>query len=114
MVCDFFHPNVGGVENHIYMLSVRLMKRGHKVSLISPLRFDVSDMSPCAGHCSDAFVPSKQDRHSLASSWPKSILHPAPRSRFRRNAPKLPNILTIRTVHSFEGTHHHHTWTCSP
>jgi hypothetical protein len=33
MVCDFFHPNVGGVENHIYMLSVCLMKRGHKVSL---------------------------------------------------------------------------------
>lgn len=32
MVCDFFHPNVGGVENHIFMLSVGLMRKGHKVS----------------------------------------------------------------------------------
>jgi phosphatidylinositol N-acetylglucosaminyltransferase subunit A len=31
MICDFFHPNVGGVENHIYMLGVNLLKRGHKV-----------------------------------------------------------------------------------
>lgn len=33
MVSDFFHPNVGGVENHIYMLSATLLKRGHKVRL---------------------------------------------------------------------------------
>lgn len=32
MVSDFFHPDVGGVENHIYMLSIELIKRGHKVS----------------------------------------------------------------------------------
>lgn len=31
MICDFFHPAVGGVEKHIYMLSVNLMKQGHKV-----------------------------------------------------------------------------------
>jgi len=32
MVSDFFHPDVGGVENHIYMLSTELIKQGHKVS----------------------------------------------------------------------------------
>jgi phosphatidylinositol glycan class A protein len=31
MVSDFFHPDVGGVEGHIYSLSVELMRRGHKV-----------------------------------------------------------------------------------
>lgn len=31
MVSDFFHPGVGGVEGHIYMLSVTLMRMGHKV-----------------------------------------------------------------------------------
>ena len=45
MVCDFFHPNIGGVENHIYMLSVCLMKKGHKVSSYLPLR-DVSNIAP--------------------------------------------------------------------
>ncbi|KZT00660.1 glycosyltransferase family 4 protein [Laetiporus sulphureus 93-53] len=35
MVCDFFHPDVGGVENHIYMLSANLIRRGHKVVVIT-------------------------------------------------------------------------------
>jgi phosphatidylinositol N-acetylglucosaminyltransferase subunit A len=37
MVSDFFHPEVGGVENHIYMLSVTLMRMGHKVTLFFPV-----------------------------------------------------------------------------
>ncbi|KAJ3007552.1 hypothetical protein NUW54_g3508 [Trametes sanguinea] len=35
MVCDFFHPGVGGVENHIYMLSANLIRSGHKVIVIT-------------------------------------------------------------------------------
>lgn len=35
MVCDFFHPNIGGVENHIYILSVNLLRRGHKVVAVT-------------------------------------------------------------------------------
>ncbi|KAI0314868.1 GPI anchor biosynthesis-domain-containing protein, partial [Amylostereum chailletii] len=34
MISDFFHPNVGGVENHIYMLSANLIRMGHKASPI--------------------------------------------------------------------------------
>jgi len=33
MVSCFFHPNMGGVENHIYQLSQCLLARGHKVIL---------------------------------------------------------------------------------
>lgn len=35
MISDFFYPVVGGVENHIYMLSANLIKRGHKVQYFS-------------------------------------------------------------------------------
>ncbi|KAE8722790.1 Detected protein of confused Function [Hibiscus syriacus] len=31
MVSDFFYPNFGGVENHIYYLSQCLLKLGHKI-----------------------------------------------------------------------------------
>ncbi|XP_026765415.2 phosphatidylinositol N-acetylglucosaminyltransferase subunit A [Galleria mellonella] len=35
MASDFFYPNTGGVEEHIYNLSQCLMKRGHKVVVIT-------------------------------------------------------------------------------
>jgi len=35
MVSDFFYPNTGGVETHIYELSQSLIKRGHKVIVIT-------------------------------------------------------------------------------
>jgi len=31
MISDFFLPVIGGVEGHIYSLSVELLKRGHRV-----------------------------------------------------------------------------------
>ncbi|WMV44094.1 hypothetical protein MTR67_037479 [Solanum verrucosum] len=35
MVSDFFYPNFGGVENHIYYLSQCLIKEGHKVVVMT-------------------------------------------------------------------------------
>jgi len=35
MVSDFFFPNVGGVESHIFQLSQCLMERGHSVLVIT-------------------------------------------------------------------------------
>ncbi|KAK0740409.1 hypothetical protein B0T18DRAFT_417901 [Schizothecium vesticola] len=35
MVSDFFFPQPGGVESHIYQLSSKLMDRGHKVIIIT-------------------------------------------------------------------------------
>ncbi|KAJ9080048.1 Phosphatidylinositol N-acetylglucosaminyltransferase GPI3 subunit [Entomophthora muscae] len=35
LVSDFFYPNVGGVESHIYHLSQQLLQRGHKVIVIT-------------------------------------------------------------------------------
>lgn len=31
MASDFFYPNMGGVEEHIFNLSQCLIERGHKV-----------------------------------------------------------------------------------
>lgn len=35
MVSDFFYPNMGGVESHIYQLSQCLIEKGHKVVIVS-------------------------------------------------------------------------------
>lgn len=35
MVSDFFYPNQGGVESHIYHLSQCLINRGHKVIIVT-------------------------------------------------------------------------------
>ncbi|CAO1616554.1 unnamed protein product [Parajaminaea phylloscopi] len=35
MVSDFFYPNVGGVEGHIYAVSKELVARGHRVVVIT-------------------------------------------------------------------------------
>lgn len=35
MVCDFFFPQPGGVESHMYQLATKLIDRGHKVIIIT-------------------------------------------------------------------------------
>lgn len=35
MVSDFFYPNMGGVEEHIFNLSQCLMELGHKVVVLT-------------------------------------------------------------------------------
>eukprot|EP01017_Pseudomicrothorax_dubius_P037524 TRINITY_DN5511_c0_g1_i1.p1 TRINITY_DN5511_c0_g1~~TRINITY_DN5511_c0_g1_i1.p1 ORF type:complete len:369 (+),score=38.85 TRINITY_DN5511_c0_g1_i1:86-1192(+) len=35
MVCDFFYPRLGGVETHIFQLSLSLIQMGHKVIVIT-------------------------------------------------------------------------------
>lgn len=35
MVSDFFYPNMGGVESHIYQLSQCLLEKGHKVIIMT-------------------------------------------------------------------------------
>ncbi|RKP08669.1 hypothetical protein THASP1DRAFT_34611 [Thamnocephalis sphaerospora] len=35
MVSDFFYPNMGGVESHLFHLSQQLIRRGHKVIVVT-------------------------------------------------------------------------------
>ena len=50
MISDFFLPDVGGVENHIYILSTELLRRGHKVIILThshpPDRTGIRYLSP--------------------------------------------------------------------
>ncbi|PBK83481.1 glycosyltransferase family 4 protein [Armillaria gallica] len=61
MITDFFHPNVGGVESHVYMLSANLIKRGHKVIVIthshSPNRVGIRWLLPSLKVYYLPFVP---------------------------------------------------------
>ena len=34
-VCDYFYPNLGGVEMHMYQLGQCLIERGHKVVVLT-------------------------------------------------------------------------------
>jgi phosphatidylinositol N-acetylglucosaminyltransferase subunit A len=49
-VSDFFFPNIGGVESHIYYLSQRLVQNGNKVVIIThayPNRNGIRYLSSC-------------------------------------------------------------------
>ena len=35
LVSDFFFPNMGGVESHLFQLSQRLLERGHDVFIVT-------------------------------------------------------------------------------
>ena len=35
MICDFFYPSMGGVENHIYQTAQCLLRLGHKVVVVT-------------------------------------------------------------------------------
>ncbi|KAK8807347.1 hypothetical protein WA158_004106 [Blastocystis sp. Blastoise] len=35
IVCDFFYPQLGGVENHIWSLAQALIRKGHKVIILT-------------------------------------------------------------------------------
>ena len=35
LVSDFFYPNMGGVESHLYQLAQCLLEKGHKVIIVT-------------------------------------------------------------------------------
>ncbi|CAA0809784.1 UDP-Glycosyltransferase superfamily protein, partial [Striga hermonthica] len=59
MVSDFFFPNFGGVENHIYYLSQCLMKLGHKVVVMTHAYNNRSGVRYMTGGLKVYYVPWK-------------------------------------------------------
>lgn len=59
MVSDFFYPNFGGVENHIYYLSQCLIKLGHKVIVMTHAYGNRSGVRYMTGGLKVYYVPWK-------------------------------------------------------
>ncbi|KAL3530537.1 hypothetical protein ACH5RR_009859 [Cinchona calisaya] len=59
MVSDFFYPNFGGVENHIYYLSQCLIGLGHKVVVMSHAYSNCSRVRYMTGDLKVYYVPWK-------------------------------------------------------
>ncbi|BFG34917.1 hypothetical protein CerSpe_211910 [Prunus speciosa] len=57
MVSDFFYPNFGGVENHIYYLSQCLLKLGHKVVVMTHAYNNRSGVRYMTGGLKVYYVP---------------------------------------------------------
>ncbi|XP_058735484.1 phosphatidylinositol N-acetylglucosaminyltransferase subunit A-like isoform X3 [Vicia villosa] len=57
MVSDFFYPNFGGVENHIYYLSQCLLKLGHKVVVVTHAYGNRSGVRYMTGGLKVYYVP---------------------------------------------------------
>ncbi|KAF8391664.1 hypothetical protein HHK36_023971 [Tetracentron sinense] len=57
MVSDFFYPNFGGVENHIYYLSQCLLKLGHKVVVMTHAYGNRSGVRYMTGGLKVYYVP---------------------------------------------------------
>lgn len=85
MVCDFFHPAVGGVENHIYMLGVNLMRLGHKVSGCGTV-VPIESSAESLGDRSDTFPSAQPCRYPLGGSRSQNLLYSTGNNRFQRDA----------------------------
>ncbi|GAB4850721.1 hypothetical protein Ancab_030021 [Ancistrocladus abbreviatus] len=59
MVSDFFYPNFGGVENHIYYLSQCLLNLGHKVVVMTHAYGDRSGVRYMSSGLKVYYVPWK-------------------------------------------------------
>ena len=60
LVSDFFYPQPGGVESHIYQLSQRLIDRGHKVIVICHAYGDRTGVRYLTNGLKVGFPPLKQ------------------------------------------------------
>ncbi|KAJ1678395.1 Phosphatidylinositol N-acetylglucosaminyltransferase GPI3 subunit, partial [Spiromyces aspiralis] len=58
MISDFFHPNIGGVESHIYHNSQCLIQRGHKVVVITHAYGERRGVRYLAGGLKVYYIPA--------------------------------------------------------
>ncbi|XP_002942607.3 phosphatidylinositol N-acetylglucosaminyltransferase subunit A isoform X1 [Xenopus tropicalis] len=79
MVSDFFYPNVGGVESHIYQLSQCLIERGHKVIIVTHAYGDRKGIRYLTNGLKVYYLPLKVMYNQSTAT---TLLHSLPLLRF--------------------------------
>lgn len=97
MVSDFFFPIIGGVEGHIYSLSVELMRRGHKVghSLCGRKGYGLTS---AVGYRDNTFPPGSIGG-PLSCAFTQNLLSSLPSYRLLRITAEFPSFSTIFSPH---------------
>lgn len=114
MVSDFFYPDVGGVENHIYMLSTELIKRGHKASEYHHKRESTIHQSGIQGYCDYPRTQARPCRHPLVFAFSQSLLYTLLTYRLVCNPSQLFHFLTIPPNDPAPWTHTTGSCSCQP
>lgn len=109
MISDFFHPNVGGVENHIFMLSANLLRKGHKVSPMVQL---CNNSEVGVGYCYHPQSSSRSCRHSLDPTRAQSLLPAISNYCLLGNTSQLFYIPSIFSDNYIARAHHPDTCSC--
>ena len=89
MACDFFYPNCGGIETHIYQLSQCLIALGHKARtprrpvwpLLRAQHGESLTRTPCTGAlhaCGDAVAPQPPEIDAEFVPQHRSSCSPTP------------------------------------
>lgn len=106
MISDFFHPEVGGVENHIYMLGASLIRKGHKVACFTSNCFLYSTRS---GHSHHSQPPTRPRWCTLACAGIEGLSYTLPNPCIIRYIAKLPHIPTLSPHHHPPRANHSHS-----
>jgi hypothetical protein len=109
MISDFFYPQVGGVENHIYMLSASLIRRGHKVSVtFYPI---ASSVLTRPGYCHHAQPSTRPCWRTLACAGIEGLSYTVPHPRVIGYVAKLLNVPTLSPYHRPPRANHSYSFT---
>ncbi len=57
LVSDFFYPNMGGVESHLYQLAQCLIEKGHKVIIVTHFYGNRSGIRYMANYLKVYYLP---------------------------------------------------------
>ena len=99
MICDFFPPDIGGVENHIYMLSANLLRSGHNVCSSSFYNLFPVLLNVFSGHRNHPQSSTRPSGYSLATSISEGIPYTFPNDRIISHTTQFLHVPPLPALH---------------